>query len=77
MPDDYDGAALPSLDMYDWPCILYVGRVLLHYTDEQTMNLTPKQFKNQWDVHVSLQKQRQGKQADTASPGFIDQMPGW
>ena len=70
-------------DDWDWPFILYAGRVWLHYTDEQVWNLTPRFLQSQLKVHNYLQEAKYGKvKQDTRSNnalqnGYIDQIPGW
>ena len=67
-------------DDWDWPFILYVGRVWLHYTDEETMGMTPRKFKSQLDVHYDVQKRMHGGKSQgnsTDQVGYIDQIPGW
>ena len=69
----------PSQDGWDWPYILYIGRVWLRYTDEQVWRLTPRQFDAQLKVHQKIQEAKYGTaKEDPAKPtGFIDQIPGW
>ena len=68
-------------DDWDWPFILYAGRVWLHYTDEQVMNLTPRFFQSQLKVHNYFLKAKYGSADDDTSTGteegFRDQIPGW
>ena len=68
-------------DGWDWPYILYVGRVWLRYTDAETWALTPRQFKSQLDVHEDVTRQMYGASGDSqpaSQPlGFIDQIKGW
>ena len=70
-------------DDWDWPFILYAGRVMLHYTDEQIWNLTPRFFQAQMRVHNYLQELKYGGKTNGNSRtagvtnGFIDQIPGW
>jgi len=52
----------------------------LHYTDEEIMNMTPRKFKSQLDVHYDVQKRMYGGKAQVNSTdqiGYIDQIPGW
>lgn len=73
----------PNQDGWDWPYILYVGRVWLGYTDKETWALTPRQFSAQLAVHEDITKRMHGQgmtpasSAKAASTGFIDQIPGW
>lgn len=66
-------------DEWDWPYILYIGRIWLRYTDNETWNLTPRQFKAQLNVHIDVQqKMNGGGDASTQAPtGYIDQLKGW
>jgi hypothetical protein len=44
------------------------------------MNLTPRKFKSQLDVHLDVQQRMHGAQSQsnsTAQMGYIDQIPGW
>lgn len=67
----------PLKDQWDWPYILYIGRVWLKYTDKEIWEMTPRKFKSQLDVHYDIQV-RSGKfKDDTQKVGFIDQVPGW
>ena len=75
MSPDVGADPLEQQDEWDWPYILYVGRVWLKYSDEQTWNLTPKQFKAQLDIHAATQKKTNGSSPDKS--GFIDQLSGW
>lgn len=79
-PSDKNGANPFSSDDWDWPYILYVGRVWLHYTDEEIMNMTPRKFKSQLDVHYDVQQRLHGgnpQRNSTDQVGYIDQIPGW
>lgn len=73
----------PNQDGWDWPYILYVGRVWLGYTDKEIWALTPRQFSAQLAVHEDITNRMHGqspapaKQAKAAPTGFIDQIPGW
>ena len=73
----------PNQDGWDWPYILYVGRVWLHYTDDQVWRLTPRQFDAQLKVHEEILKKTHGVTSSSkatmapAATGFIDQIPGW
>jgi hypothetical protein len=70
----------PNQDGWDWPYILYVGRVWLEYTDKEVWALTPRQFVSQLNVHEDIMKQMHGQstKAGKAIPtGYIDQIPGW
>jgi hypothetical protein len=52
----------------------------LHYTDEETMGMTPRKFKSQLDVHYDVQKRMHGGKSQgnsTDQVGYIDQIPGW
>lgn len=74
----------PNQDGWDWPYIIYVGRVWLHYTDKEVWNLTPRQFDTQIRVHEDVTRQMYGSSTSskgTAKPaphiGYIDQIKGW
>ena len=71
----------PNQDGWDWPYILYVGRVLLGYSDKETWALTPRQFAAQLSVHEDITSRMHGGKPANAktspSVGFIDQIPGW
>jgi len=75
----------PNRDGWDWPYIIYVGRVWLEYTDKETWTLTPRQFASQLAVHEDILKQMRGSGKGKDKPsvgkstdlGFIDQIPGW
>ena len=72
--------ANPNQDGWDWPYIIYIGRVWLKYTDKETWALTPRQFASQLSVHEEITKTMYGKKPSSgaSSPvGFIDQIPGW
>ena len=69
-------------DDWDWPFILYAGRVWLKYTDEQIWNLTPRFFQSQMRVHNYIQELKYGSSENvgnnkTVQDGYIDQIPGW
>ena len=69
-------------DGWDWPYIIYVGRVWLHYTEEEIWRLTPRQFKTQINVHENVTRQMYGGNSNNvpmaAQPlGYIDQIKGW
>ena len=69
-------------DDWDWPFILYAGRVWLKYTDEQIWNLTPRFFQSQMRVHNYIQEVKYGSSDNnsnnkTVQDGYIDQIPGW
>ena len=67
-------------DNWDWPFILYVGRKWLGFTDEETMSLTPRYFRNQISVHLKVQKELSGNESKGNSKdtfGYIDQIEGW
>jgi len=67
-----------SKDGWDWPYIVYVGRVWLRYSTEELWKLTPRQFKSQLDVHATLKNAQSGGDAGQAADvGYIDQIPGW
>lgn len=72
-----------SLDGWDWPYILYVGRVWLMYSEQEIWRLTPRQFQAQLKVHEHILKQKYGTGttqttgAQDAATGFVDQIPGW
>lgn len=68
--------ANPS-DGWDWPYVIYVGRVWLQYTERELWKLTPRQFKAQLDVHEAIQRAKNGLANDKAPLGYIDQIPGW
>lgn len=59
-------------DGWDWPYIMYVGRVWLGYTSEEVWRLTPRQFKAQLDVHVRLNSRSEFNSEVTE--GFIDNL---
>lgn len=74
----------PNRDGWDWPYIIYVGRVWLEYTDKETWALTPRQFASQLSVHEDVLKQMHGGSGKgkpnvgkSTQLGFIDQIPGW
>lgn len=76
----------PNRDGWDWPYILYVGRVWLEYTDREVWALTPRQFSAQVAVHEDILKQMHGSSGKSKNKpnvgkstqlGFIDQIPGW
>ena len=70
----------PNHDGWDWPYILYVGRVWLEYSEEEVWALTPRQFAAQLAVHKEIMEQMHGtnSNAGKAKPtGYIDQIPGW
>ena len=72
----------PNQDGWDWPYILYVGRVWLGYTEKEIWALTPRQFSAQLAVHEDITKRMYGerpagKKTSVASTGYIDQIPGW
>lgn len=64
-------------DNWDWPYILYVGRVWLHYTDAETLSLTPRMFAAQLAVHKDIQERLHGLSSSAPQDSFIDQIPGW
>lgn len=67
-----------AADNWDWPYILYVGRVWLKYSDDELWNMTPRKFKSQLDVHKDVQDRLHGVSPTAASQeGFIDNIPGW
>lgn len=74
-------AASPSQDDgWDWPYILYVGRVWLCYSEADIWKLTPRQFVAQMHVHEDITSKMHGVSSGrkAAQPtGFIDQIPGW
>lgn len=70
----------PNRDGWDWPYILYAGRVWLRYTDKETWALTPRQFAAQMAAHEDVLKRTHGQQPSVGNPptvGYIDQIPGW
>lgn len=69
----------PNQDGWDWPYILYVGRVWLGYSDKETWALTPRQFAAQLSVHEDVTKRMHGQKpaGKPAATGYIDQIPGW
>jgi len=67
----------PNIDGWDWPYILYVGRVWLRYTDKEIWQLTPRQFKAQLDVHIDIQKKLNNPKQNNVPFGYIDQLKGW
>ena len=72
--------ANPNQDGWDWPYIIYIGRVWLKYTDKETWALTPRQFASQLSVHEEITKQMHGNGSKSSTPtanSFIDQIPGW
>lgn len=74
--------ASPNHDGWDWPYIIYVGRVWLCYTDKEIWSLTPRQLKAQISVHEDVTRQMYGGapngRASSRQPlGFIDQIKGW
>lgn len=78
MSPNEDIEAGSNQDGWDWPYILYVGRVWLHYTDEQIWKLTPRQFYTQLNVHNDVRKRMYGTGSSSSEhAGFIDQIPGW
>lgn len=69
-----------SVQMTGIRLYLYVGRVWLHYTDEEVMSMTPRKFKSQLDVHYDVQQRMHGEKSQrnsTDQVGYIDQIPGW
>lgn len=77
----------PNRDGWDWPYLIYIGRVWLCYTDEEFWRLTPRQLKTQIDVHEDITRQMYGSGGSSGSGngrqmsrqplGFIDQIKGW
>lgn len=42
------------------------------------MNLTPRKFKSQLDVHADIQKRMHGTgNNESTQSAYIDQIPGW
>jgi len=76
----------PNRDGWDWPYILYVGRVWLRYTEREVWSLTPRQFDTQIHVHEDVTRQMYGTNNNKGSNGqskpsppigYIDQIKGW
>jgi hypothetical protein len=64
-------------DDWDWPYILYIGRVWLRYTEKEIWQLTPRQFKAQLEVHADIQRRLNGAKTQMEQTGYIDQLKGW
>lgn len=69
-------------DDWDWPFILYAGRVFLNYTEAEIWNLTPRQLLAQMEVHNFVEQRKAGENVSRRTVGnepvgYIDQIPGW
>lgn len=66
-------------DDWDWPFILYAGRVWLNYTETEIFNMTPRKLFSQLEVHNDIQLIKNGKEPTRTKEtlGYIDQIPGW
>lgn len=70
-------------DGWDWPYLVYIGRVWLCYTEPEFWKLTPRQLVAQIRVHEEVTAQMHGAapkngQSMSRQPlGYIDQIPGW
>lgn len=81
MPSGNTNMTSPNHDGWDWPYIVYVGRVWLCYTEEELWRLTPRQFATQISVHEDVTRQMHGMSSNRSMSrqplGFIDQIKGW
>ena len=82
MSDDAT-ASTSKDDGWDWPYIVYIGRVWLCYTEAELWQLTPRKFMSQLSVHEDITAtmhgttSKNGRSAARQPTGFIDQIPGW
>lgn len=76
-----DEVANPVDDSWDWPYILFAGRVFLHYTEDELWRVTPRVFNSQLDIYYYMRDAETAKQQVSGTVNgavsYVDKIAGW
>lgn len=64
-------------DEWDWPFIIYAGRVWLRYTEQELWNMRPVTLFAMLKVHYFIENAKAGnKKEEENDLVYVDQIPG-
>lgn len=76
-------------DGWNWPWLLFISRELIHFSEEEFWNCTPKKLYALIEQAQEFNRQKYGTDDSSSTPrkqakskghvseGYIDQLPGW